>query len=249
MRACLVPLKIETRNPLANLRHFEQRLTEIARHQPDLICLPECAFTGYLYEEEDFERFAEPIAGRTTDLLSKLARENCCYICFGMLERAEEGVYSSAVLLDRAGQIALVHRKISERPPFVAGNRVHVIDTAIGRLSVLVCGDLFDEEVHRRLGRQADLLILPMARSFDGRSPDLERWLREERQVYADQVRKVGVMTLIVNSLEDPSLPDASFGGAMVVSANGEILAEATHGTDEVVVFDLTPASTLSGCS
>jgi hypothetical protein len=51
-----------------------------------------------------------------------------------------------------------------------------------------------------------------MARSFDGKSPDLERWLREERQAYVDEVRKVGITTLIVNSLEDPLLPDASFG-------------------------------------
>jgi predicted amidohydrolase len=240
MRVCLIPLKIEVKNPAANLRHFEQRLAEIARHQPDLICLPECAFTGYLYEESDLEKFAESIPGETTAVISRLARENHCYICSGMLEKAKEGIYSSAVLFDKFGKIALVHRKISEQPPFATGNNVQVIDTELGRLSILLCGDLFDDAVKNKLGdKQAEFLLLLLARSFDGKSPDLERWLKEERQAYADEVRKVGSTALIVNSLEDSSLPEASFGGAMIISPDGEILAESTHGTDEVLLFDL----------
>jgi predicted amidohydrolase len=241
MRVCLVPLRIEVKNPSANLCRFEQRLAEIARHRPDLICLPECAFTGYLCEEQDLERFAEPIPGRTTEVISRLARENRCYICFGMLEKAKEGFYSSAILLDRFGEVRLVHRKINEQPPFVTGNDVQVIDTEFGKLSILLCGDLFDDDVKVGLRGRAELLILPLARGFDGKSPDLERWLKEERQAYADEVREVGIMTLIVNSLEDPSLPEASFGGAMIIGADGEVLAESTHGTDEVLIFDVVP--------
>lgn len=245
MRVCLIPLKIEIRNPSTNLRHFKQRLAEVAEHQPDLICLPECAFTGYLYDEQDFVKFAEPIPGETTAVISKLARENQRYICFGMLERAKEGFYSSAVLVDKFGQIMLVHRKISELPPFSTGNNVQVIDTEFGRLSVLLCGDLFDDNVKTKLGNQAEILIVPLARSFDGdgKSPDLERWIREERQAYADEVMKIGVTALIVNSLEDSSLPEASFGGALVISPDGEILAESMHGTDEALMFDLVSAT------
>lgn len=248
MKACLVPLKIEVKNPSANLFSFEKRLAHIACHQPDLICLPECAFTGYLYEEADIEKFAEPIPGKTTVVISRLAKDHYCYICFGMLEKAAEGIYSAAVLVDRSGSIVLVHRKINEQPPFAVGKDVQVIDTEMGKLSVLLCGDLFDDDVKSQLSnRQADFLLLPLARSFDGRSPDLERWLKEERQAYADEVRKVKVTTLIVNSLEDSSLPEASFGGAMIISPNGEVLAESMHGTDEVLVYDWLPAKTSGG--
>jgi len=55
MKVCLIPLKIEIRNPSANLRHFLTRLAEVESYQPDLICLPECAFTGYLYETQDLK--------------------------------------------------------------------------------------------------------------------------------------------------------------------------------------------------
>ncbi|BCX03847.1 MAG: carbon-nitrogen hydrolase [Candidatus Roseilinea sp.] len=239
MKVCLIPLKIEVRNLAKNLRRFQERLAEVAPHQPDLICLPECAFTGYLYEPEDFEKFAEPIPGETTNVVSKFAKEYECHICFGMLEKAQEGVYSSAVLIDKAGQLIHVHRKISEQPPFATGNEVKPINTEFGKISVLLCGDLFDDSVKANVSRDTDILILPLARSFDGKSPDLERWLKEERQAYADEVKKVGVTGLIVNSLEDSALAEASFGGAMIVSPNGEILAESEHGTDKALLFEM----------
>jgi len=239
MRVCLIPLKIEARNPAANLRSFEQRLATVLPHRPDLICLPECAFTGYLYEEHDLERFAEPISGPTTHFLARVARENHCYICFGMLEKANQKVYSSAVLLDRSGQIILVHRKLHEHPPLATGDEVRAVDTELGRVHILLCGDLFDDHGKALLHAGADILIVPLARSFDGQSPDVARWLTEERQVYADEVKKVGLTTLIVNALEDSSQDEVSFGGALVISPTGEILAETMHGSDEMLIFDL----------
>lgn len=239
MKVCLIPLKIEVRNPSENLRRFQTRLEEVAPHRPDLICLPECAFTGYLYEEQDFERFAEPIPGKTTAIVSKLAKDYQRHICFGMLEKAQEGVYSSAALIDKTGQIIHVHRKIIEQPPFVTGSKVRAIDTEWGKIAVLLCGDLFDDEVKAKISRDTAMLILPLARSFDKKSPDLERWLNEERQAYADEVKKVGITALIVNSLEDSSLPEASFGGAMIISRDGEVLAESEHGTDQALIFEM----------
>ncbi len=239
MKVCLIPLKIEVRKPAENLRRFETRLAEIAAYQPDLVCLPECTFTGYLYEVQDFEKYAEPIFGYATSIVSKLAQKYQCYICFGMLEKAKEGFYSSAVLMDRLGQIVHVHRKIIEQPPFRVGKEVKTIATEFGRICVLLCGDLFDDEVKARVNPETDLLIVPLARGFDGKSPDLERWLNEERQGYVEEVKKVGRTALIVNSLEDTSLPEASFGGAMVINSDGQVLAESEHGTDKALIFQL----------
>ncbi|MDL1926848.1 carbon-nitrogen hydrolase family protein [Anaerolineae bacterium AMX1] len=198
MRVCLIPLRIEVRNPSANLRRFQQRLREASPRQPDLVCLA----------------------------VSALAKEHQCYICFGMLEKAPEGVYSSAVLIAKTGEIVSIHRKIYEQPPFVNGGEVKTVETELGRLSTLLCGDLFEDEVRAKLDKRLDALILPLARSFDGRSPDL---------------KKTGATGLIVNLLENPSEPEASFGGAMIVDPNGEILAESTHGTDEMLIYDLVP--------
>jgi predicted amidohydrolase len=56
--------------------------------------------------------------------------------------------------------------------------------------------------------------------------------------VYLDEVKKAGVTTLLVNALEN-SPEDASFGGALVVSPSGEILAEVPHGTQAALIYEL----------
>ncbi len=118
MPICLIALKTEPRNPPANLERPVQCLAEAVYYRPDLVCLPECTFTGHLYDEDDLERFAEPIPGPITEQMGPLARKYATHLCFGLLEVAESGVYyNSAVLLDRTGKIILRHRKIEEKPP------------------------------------------------------------------------------------------------------------------------------------
>lgn len=238
MRLCLIPLKTVPRDVAVNLSELERRLCEVSRLRPDLVCLPECTLTGYLYEDADVQRFAEPIPGPTTQHMGTLAQEHKIFLCFGLLEVAGKSFFNSAVLLDRHGRILLHHRKICEHPPFTNGTTVQSVETELGHLAVLICGDLFDEDATSQLDRSGDLLLVPMARSFEGRSPDLERWLREERQIYLGGVEAVGVTTAIVNALEIAE-KDASFGGALMVGKDGRVLAESPHGTDEVLVYEL----------
>lgn len=239
MRICLLPLRTRYRDPSGNLRHLEERLREVAPHRPDLVCLPECTLTGYLYEEQDLERFAEPVPGPTTERMGELACRYEIFLCFGLLEVAGSQYYDAAVLLDRDGRIILHHRKIEEHPPFALGHEVKAVDTELGRLSVVLCGDLFNEDVIWQVDRDVKLLLVPIARSFEGKSPDPERWEREERQVYLDGVEAVGVTTAIVNALEIDAeeLPD--FGGALLVDGSGRLLAESPHGTDAPLIYDL----------
>lgn len=238
MRLCLIPFKVQPREVSKSFEALQNRLREVSRSRPDLVCLPECTLTGYLYEDADVQRFAEPIPGPTTERMSELARRHKIFLCFGLLEVAGKHFFNSAVLLDRQGKILLHHRKVCEYPPFTNGTTVQAVNTELGRLSVLICGDLFDEDATSQLDDAIDLLLVPMARNFDGRSPDLERWLREERQVYLDGVKAVGVTTAIVNALE-LSEKDASFGGALLVDRNGRVLAESPHGTDEALIYEL----------
>jgi len=236
MRLCLIPLKVELRNPGLNLRRFQELLEALGPRRPDLVVLPECAFTGYLFNQEDWP-FAEPVPGPTVEVLAGLARRHHTWLCFGLLEHTPQGVYSTAVLLDRQGVLRHRHRKNVEMPPLLRGDEVATVETEFGRLGILICGDLFEEAVVARLGRPHFLLV-PMARSFDGRSPDRERWEREERQAYLEAARRAGCLTLLVNLLEDTP-DDPAFGGALVVGPRGELLAESPHGSDQVLLYDL----------
>lgn len=237
MRACLIPLRTLPRRVEENSAELERRLEEAARFAPDLVCLPECTLTGYLYEPDDFDRFAEPLDGPTAQRLADWARRFGVYLCAGLLERAPEGVYNAALLFDRRGGLILHHRKIEEQPPFLRGQTFRYAETELGRLGILICGDLFNESVAQRVAGSVDCLLAPMSRGFDGPSPDAARWEREERQAYLDAVRRLGVTTLIVNALE-PIPTDGAFGGALAVGVDGSLLAESPHGTDELLIVE-----------
>ncbi len=238
MRLALIPLAIIPRQPDQNLHRFESILEEVLPHHPDLICLPECAFTGYLYEEADLRKFAEPLDGLTTSAMMRLARRYGVFFVYGFLEYTPDGVYDSVVLLNPSGSISLLHRKVAEQPPFLCGSSVSVVETELGKLGLLICGDLFHEEVLASLPRDVRLLLVPMSRGFDGRSPDVQRWENEERNAYTDAVRQAGVLTALVNSLER-NTPEGAFGGAMVVDAQGRVLAESPHGSDLPLILSL----------
>ena len=55
---------------------------------------------------------------------------------------------------------------------------------------------------------------------------------------YLDAVRHASVPAAITNTLETSPV-DALFGGALLVSAQGELLAESPHGSDEILIYDL----------
>lgn len=238
MRVALIPLRTFPRQVEENFAELERRLEEAACFSPDLVCLPECTLTGYLYEQDDFERFAEPLGGPTPQRVAELARRFGVYLCAGMLERVPEGVYSAALLFDRDGNLILRHRKIEEKPPFLCGREFRSAETSLGRVGILICGDLFNESAARQAARRADVLLVPLARSFAGRSPDPGRWAAEERQEYQAAATALQTAVCIVNALE-VGVEEPAFGGALVVSADGRLLAESPHGSDELLLVEV----------
>jgi len=237
MRICLIPLKTEARKPDINFERLTKRLEKAMKHGPDLVCFPECTLTGYLSDASDLERFAEKVPGPAMEKFGRLARENSIYICFGLLESTADGVCDTAVLLDRAGNIILKHHKINEKPPFSNGSKIDFADITLRRIGILICADLFDKRVIEKLDPSIDIILVPMFRSFDRRSPDEVRWSGQERVAYTDAAKATGRTVLLVNALECGE-DEPSFGGAMVVNSQGCILAETRHGTDTELFWD-----------
>ncbi len=238
MLVALTPLKTIPKAPEENLRRLKTVLASIAPTHLDLIVLPECTLTGYVYEESDLSRFSESISGPTLFTFRELAQQYRTYICFGMLEWAGMQVYDSGVLLDREGQIVLVQRKLSEKPPFCPGKQVEIAETELGKMAMLICGDLFHAEAIAQLPDDLDWVLVPMARAFAGKSPDEHRWETEERAEYLNAVRAAGKTAFLVNAL-DEGIEEPSFGGALIVNGKGKVLAESPHGSDEVLLYEL----------
>jgi predicted amidohydrolase len=140
-----------------------------ARDGAQVVVLPELCNSGYVFADADeARRLAEPVDGETVSGWARLARALDLVVVAGFCELDPSGaVRNSAVLADREGARA-VYRKAhlwdreglvftpgSEPPPLV--------DTAAGRIGVMVCYDLeFPEWVRLAALKGAELICAPV---------------------------------------------------------------------------------------
>jgi N-carbamoylputrescine amidase len=235
----------------ANLAAMAERIAEAAAAGARLVLFPEAALTGLIHNDDPSHDLplGQPIPGPATGRLGDLARRHAVYVAAGLLERDCDALYDSAVLLGPDGLLSIHYRRIQphwhgrDADPRVyrQGDRIEVAETPFGRVAFLICGDLFDDTIVARLrDARPDLLLLPFARNFGDGSFDQARWDREEEPAYAARAALAGCLTLMVNALEDPALTAwPAFGGAMVVSSRGEVLARHPLGRPGVLYFPL----------
>jgi N-carbamoylputrescine amidase len=217
------------------------RMAECARAAAsggaDLVLFPEAAPTGLINNDDPAHDLplGQSVPGPLTRLLGAVAREESVLVASGLLERERDMLYDAAVLLGPEGEVLLHYRRIqpqwhgrnADPEVYGRGEELPTAGTPWGRMLVLLCGDLFDDGIVERARRaEPDYVLFPFARSFSDGTCDQGRWEREEAPAYARRAALLGCTTLMVNCLEDrvePRYP--AFGGALVVGADGRVLA------------------------
>src|SRR5262249_6436763 len=114
LRVGLVQMRCST-DPEENLAKAVERAGEAARRGANVVCLQELFRSQYFCQSEEHARFAlaETIPGPSTEALAKVARAHGVSIVASLFERRAPGLYhNTAVLLDEAGEIAGVYRKM-----------------------------------------------------------------------------------------------------------------------------------------
>lgn len=159
----------------------ERAIRSAALQGAQVVVLPELVQSGYLFNDRDEAlTLAETHDGPTLRLWQALARELDLVIVGGFCERlAGDQLANSAALIDAQG-VRAVYRKAhlwdAEKEIFTAGDDAPpVIETAHGRIGVLICYDLeFPEWVRLPALAGADLLCAPVNWP-DGPRPQTER--------------------------------------------------------------------------
>ncbi len=247
-RAALVVSRVTTCRD-TNIRRMVATAHEAGDAGADLVVFPEAAPTGLINNDDPVHDLAlgEPVPGPTTELLAGVAASRGLYLAFGILERAGDRLYDSAVLLGPDGRVVFRYRRITpgwhgrngDPRVYAHGARVHAAQTALGRIALLICGDLFDDDVLSEMcALKPDLLLVLMSRSFEDCSHDQHRWEAEELPYYLRRVARAGVTTLLVNSVAGEDC-GGDFGGAMAVSGAGELIASFPLGKAGVLLVDL----------
>ena len=168
-------LAIAIGEPDANRKATAAAVTEAAAAGARLVVLPELCDSGYVFGDDASQASAEAgaLASPADDSATlrqwhALAAEHELVIVGGFCERGADGrLFNSAAVVDASGTRA-VYRKAhlwdKEKLVFTPGDAPPpVVDTAVGRVGVMICYDLeFPEWVRLPALAGADLLAAPV---------------------------------------------------------------------------------------
>ena len=209
MKVALIPMRVKPKDFEANWAEFRRRFDEALKKNPDFIVFPEYCLTGF--EEWDFS--GAGLYEEIVERVSEVARKNGVYVVFGLLEPYKNCIYNSALLIRQNGEVLLRHRKFQEPVKFCTGNTVRTAKTEFGKVSLIICGDLYNKRILKWVRRKRpDYLFMPMEYS-----PDYGKLNEEDVRAMAERVKLLGVRAFIVNSYPP--------GGAWVFDADGTLLA------------------------
>ncbi len=249
----------------ANLEDCEAAIRAASIRGCDLVVLQELHNGPYFCQIEDPNLFdlAEPIPGPTSERFSALARELNLVIVGCLFEQRAPGIYhSTAMVLDADGSLAGIYRKThipclpnrAESFYFTPGDLgFNPIDTAVGRLGVLIGWDQWFPEAARAMALAgAEILLYPSAMGADPNEDEdelqrqVDAWITIQRghaianALYVAACNRVGYEP-------HPSGVGAGlrfWGHSFVCGPQGELIAQADDQTPKLLVAEIDLART-----
>ena len=243
-----------------NRSRIAAAIADVAARGAELVVLQELHNTPYFCQTENVELFdlAEPIPGPSTSFYGALAREHTVVLVTSLFERRAAGLYhNTAVVFERDGSIAGIHRKMHipddpayyEKFYFTPGDLgFQPIQTSVGRLGVQVCWDQWYPEGARLMALAgADILIYPTAIGYESSDTPEEQARQRQAWQLVQRGHAVanGLPVVAVNRVghePDPSGQTRGiqfWGTSFVCGPQGELLAEASQTEPENLIVDL----------
>ena len=227
MNIALAQLSPRLRGTEANIETMREVISD--RPEADLVVFPELYLSGYVLD--GIEELAVRQDGPELQSIAGIARESSTALVFGAPEHVEGGVANSAYCVDERGTIAAVYRKVQlfggyESDAFVAGDELRVVELCGVKIGLMICFDVEFPEVARALARAGAELLVTISANMEPFGNDhavfvsaraLENGLPH---VYVNQVGPAGTLNFV--------------GGSTVVSADGEVDAQAGSSEEEV---------------
>jgi N-carbamoylputrescine amidase len=248
LRIALVQPGVDV-DPEANLKRTEEALRTCASRGAKLVCLPELFRTPYFCQEYSAAHYelAEPIPGPTLARLAPLARELGLVVIVPLFERRAPGLYhNSAAVIDADGKLAGIYRKMHipddplfyEKYYFTPGDLgFKAIDTAVGRIGVLICWDQWYPEAARITALAgAQILFYPTAIGWLDGENDAENAAQRDAWITAQRAHAIanGVFVAAANRVgREGKL--RFYGSSFVADPLGRIVAQA--GSDATLLL------------
>ena len=222
-----------------NVKKAIKMIKKAAKAGAQIIALPELFNTLYFcnIEKGNFTQWAEEIPGKTTELLSKVAKELGVVLVAGSIyehDRSSGKYYNSAVVFDENGQMLGKYRKIHipHDPSFYEQNYFEkgdlgykTFETKYGKIAVLICYDQWFPEAARVLALDGvKIIFYPTA---IGRVKGVEQvegdWQNAWQAVQVGHSAANGLVVASINRVGTEG--DSIFWGGSFVAQFGTIIS------------------------
>ena len=238
-KVAVAQMDIKLGNKEANLKKTAEIVSMASKQEADFVCLPEYLPTGSIPEQ--CSKLAEPIPGYVVDKLGAIAKENGIHIVASILERADDKIYNTAVLIDPGGELLTKYRKIHlfmEEQDYIAHGREYaVVDTKFGKVGLMICYDAIFPEIARRLALQGVGIIFMPANWPDPflpqwmlatstRALDNQIWLVATNRIGADNKFTYFGRSRTVNPYGDSVVECGEMEEVLVATVDGKVTEE-----------------------
>lgn len=203
-----------------------------------LIVFPELFMCGY--GDTERVRGLALSSAALEALLEPVARRIGVALCVGYAERAQDGIYNAALLVDASGRQCLNYRKMHlwetfETDTFRPGGLPAIAELDGIRIGILICFDLdFPVAMQDLARRGADLVLVPSATTMPYR-------IVPEAQV---PVRAYENALFVAFCNRAASECEPGYAGASTVAApDGSVLARAALSRPDLVFADIDLAA------
>ncbi|MEX0769903.1 MAG: carbon-nitrogen hydrolase, partial [Balneolaceae bacterium] len=230
-----------TKDPDRNLNRTLELIEQAVTEGNRIICLQELFTTTYFCRNisQSFFKWAEPIPGRVTDHLTRMAARHEVVILAPFFERQAAGLYyNSMVVVDADGSLLGTYRKMHipddpgfyEKYYFTPGDQGYqVYKTAYGKIGTLICWDQWYPEAARITAMKgADLLVYPTAiATLPGENEqDKKEYLQAWQTIQRSHAIANGCFVASINRVGEEG-GSKFWGHSFVAGPFGQIIAEA----------------------
>ena len=175
VKVALVQMDISTQVS-ENLQRAKEDVKKAACQGAGIVVLPEMFCCPYA--SDAFVKYQEPQGGRIWQALCRMAADNKIYLVGGSMPESDNGhIYNTCFVFAPDGVQIAKHRKIHlfdvniqggqrffESDTLSPGDQITVVNTAYGKIGVMICFDIRFQELCRSMALQgAEMIFVPAA--------------------------------------------------------------------------------------
>lgn len=239
MRIAGVQMDVRLGDVEANTAAVLEWLRQAHARGAELVVFPECVLTGYCFRSsEEALRVAQDVDGAAVRAILRECRRLGCFAVFGTLERDGDRYFNAAILAGPQGIVATYHKV---HLPYLGADRFAtygdrpfaVQDVAGLRVGLNICYDSSFPEPSRVLALLgADLIALPT------NWPPGAECVAEH--AIATRAMENGIYYAAINRV-GRERGYRFIGQSVICGPDGEELARAGAGDEELLVADVDP--------